>query len=73
LTTDNEHVFAYVRSAFGRSFLIVLNFTGEPQEVGITGYGEKAPITLATHMQRHGSVTLPQFTLASNEGLILKI
>ncbi|MCA9955797.1 MAG: alpha-glucosidase C-terminal domain-containing protein, partial [Anaerolineales bacterium] len=70
---DNPNVFAYVRSASGRSYMIVLNFTGESQEVSITGYGEKAPITLATDMQRHGSVALPQFTLAPNEGLILQI
>ncbi len=70
---DNPDVFAYVRSASGRSFMIVLNFTGKSQEVSITGYGEKAPITLATNMQRHGSVALPQFILAANEGLILQI
>ena len=45
-----------------------------PHQYSLPGsYRLKAPITLATHMQRHGSVALPQFTLAPNEGLILKI
>jgi hypothetical protein len=35
--------------------------------------GERATITLATNMQRSGSVTLPHFTLAANEGLILQL
>jgi alpha-glucosidase len=73
----NDNVFAYVReaddSANGRSFLIVLNFTGESQEVNITNLGNQATITLATNMQRSGSVTLPHFTLAANEGLILQL
>jgi alpha-glucosidase len=69
----NNNVFAYVRQADGRSFLIVLNFTGESQGVDITGMGERATITLATNMQRSGSVTLPHFTLAANEGLILQL
>jgi len=73
----NDNVFAYVReadaAADGRSFLIVLNFTGEPQEVNLTGFGNEATITLATDMQRSGSLTLPHFTLAANEGLILQL
>ena len=56
-----------------RSCLIVLNFTKEPQEVNITNLGNQATITLATNMQRRGSVTLSHFTLAANEGLILQL
>ncbi|MAU01523.1 MAG: alpha-amylase [Anaerolineaceae bacterium] len=74
---DNDNVFTYLRedgdSANGRSFLIVLNFTGEPQEVNITNLGEQATITLATNMQRSGTITLSHFTLAANEGLILQL
>ncbi|WP_420644971.1 alpha-amylase family glycosyl hydrolase [Candidatus Leptofilum sp.] len=70
---NNEDVFAYVREADGRSFLIVLNFTGDAQEVNITELEATATIILATDMQRSGSITLPNFTLAANQGLILQL
>ncbi len=73
---NNENVFAYVRKdgeGNGRSFLMILNFTGEPQEVNITDLGEQAIITLATDMQHKGTVTLSNLPLAPNEGLILQL
>ena len=73
---NNENVLAYVRERVdedGRSFLIVLNFSGQTQEVNITDAGDAATITLATDMQRKGMVTLSSLTLAPNEGLILQI
>lgn len=71
--SNNENVFAYLREKDGRSFLIVLNFSGEAQEVDITKLGATATIILATNMQRTGSITLSKFALSPNEGLILKL
>ena len=71
--THNDNVFAYLRAAEETLFLIVLNFTGEPQEVNITGLGHLATIALATNMQRSSTIHLPQFTQAENEGLILSV
>lgn len=69
----NENVFAYLRTAGESSFLVVLNFAGEPQKVNITDPGEQATIALATNMQHAGTVTLANLTLAANEGLILRV
>ena len=69
----NHHVFAYQRTAGSAAYLIVLNFTGEPQEVNITEPGKTATLVLSTDMQRSGIVTLSNFTLAPNQGLILQI
>ena len=69
----NEDVFAYLRTAADASFLIVLNFTGNPQEVNITELGNRATIALATNLQRSGQLSLLQFKLAANEGVILKL
>ena len=69
----NENVFAYLRTVNDTSFLIVLNFTEEVQEVNITHLSMQATIVLATNLQRSGEVTLAQFTLAANEGLVLRI
>jgi alpha-glucosidase len=76
METNNENVFAYVRESFegnGRSFLITLNFSREPQKVSIKELGETATITLSTDMQRSGTMSLPAFTLAPNQGLVLHI
>ncbi|MCA9999173.1 MAG: alpha-glucosidase C-terminal domain-containing protein, partial [Anaerolineales bacterium] len=73
---NNGNVFAYVRESLeenGRSFLITLNFSGESQKVNITTHSGTATIVLATDMQRIGELTLANFTLAPNQGLILQL
>ena len=69
-------VLAYVRESVegnGRSFLILLNFSGEPQQVNIKDLGTTTRIILATDMQRTGELALANFTLAPNQGLILQL
>lgn len=73
IEAHNENVFAYLRNARGAAFLIVLNFSGETQEVRIDDLGKVATVVLATDSKRSGNITLGHFTLAANEGLILKI
>ncbi|MCA9918646.1 MAG: alpha-glucosidase C-terminal domain-containing protein, partial [Anaerolineales bacterium] len=73
---NNENVLAYVRESSeeaAQSFLIVLNFSGEPQGVNITDLGETAAIVLSTDMQRSDQLPLANFTLAPNQGLILQL
>ncbi|MCA9901100.1 MAG: DUF3459 domain-containing protein [Anaerolineales bacterium] len=73
---NNENVLAYVRESVegnGRSFLILLNFSGEPQQVNIKDLGTTTRIILATDMQRTGELALANFTLAPNQGLILQL
>ncbi len=70
----NDNVFAYTRSApHADSFLILLNFTDQPQTVRANQVANTATIAIATNMQRSGTVTLDQLTLAANEGLILRL
>lgn len=70
----NDDVFAYMRTApDATSFLILLNFTDQPQTFNASHITSTATIAVATDMQREGTISLDPLTLAANEGLILKL
>jgi alpha-glucosidase len=64
--------FAYARRADREHLLVVLNFSGEEQKVGLpfSGIGK---ILLSTTMDRTGDVNLADFSLSPNEGCLIKL
>jgi alpha-glucosidase len=64
--------FAYARRADREHLLVVLNFSGEEQKVGLpfSGIGK---ILLSTTMDRNGDVNLADFSLSPNEGCLIKL
>ena len=74
VTSNVDEVLAYVRRhAAGDSFLIVLNFGDENQELDLNAIEGLATIVLSTNMDRAGRVDLASLYLLGNEGLILRL
>ena len=71
----SDDVFGYVRSApEGDSFLIVLNFGGQPRVANVSAVaGTEATIAVCTGMDRVGRVNLTRLALRPNEGLVLRL
>jgi alpha-glucosidase len=65
-------VFAFTRATAGKTFVVVLNLSGQPRKVNAPagGHGE---IILATDMVRSGSAVLEDLSLAGDEGLIIQL
>ncbi|MGE5225025.1 MAG: alpha-amylase family glycosyl hydrolase [Omnitrophica WOR_2 bacterium] len=75
-----EDCFIYLRQEGEDCLLIVLNFSGEPQQVLFPeGFIEEmqnelgADIVLSTHLDRQGPVNLNELILRENEGLIIQL
>ena len=74
IDVGNDNVFAYTRTATNAdSFLIVLNFTDQPQTINASKVAASATIVIATDLQRSGVVALDSLALSANEGLVLKL
>jgi alpha-glucosidase len=67
-----ESCFVYQRFAGTEHLLIALNFTDAAQTVSLPDAG-KARCLLSTHLDRKGEITLKDFTLRANEGLVIKL
>lgn len=71
VASGSEAIFAYVR---GGRFLIVLNFTDQPQTVDLSTTGSAtAVVALSTTMTRSGGVDLSTLEIGSDEGVILRL
>ncbi len=74
LETGAADVFAYRRAAAGaNSFLVVLNFGGDPHTLNLSHVAAQGEIALSTGMRRRGSVKLSNLQLDANEGLLLRL
>lgn len=74
LESGNSDIFAYIRRhPDGDTFLVVLNFGDEHQEVDLSQVVGTATIAIASNMDRAGRIELSEFNVAPNEGLILRL
>jgi len=72
--TGAADIFAYRRAASGAdSFLVVLNFGGEPRALNLSHLAPQGEIALSTGMQRTGQTNLKRLYLDSNEGLVIRL
>jgi glycosidase len=75
LEIDNPHTYAYLRSAGGARYLILLNFSHEDATIDLSSHGGGV-VRLSTHMDRADgeAVSTPgAFTLRADEGVIIAL
>lgn len=70
--TDVEDIFAYRRTAES-DFLVILNFGNNGHTLNLAHIAKQAEITIATGMNRSGSVELDNLTIEPNEGIVLRV
>ena len=64
-------VFTYLRAYENERFLIALNFSAEAQ--AISYQNKQGKIVFSTFLDRREEITLQQFTLRGNEGILIEL
>jgi alpha-glucosidase len=67
-----ENCFVYERTAGDQHVVVALNFSGQDQELSLSGLG-KGKIVLSTNLDREEEIDLAAFTLRANEGCIITL
>lgn len=67
-----DGIFAYTRKGDRRRFLIILNFTDQPQRYALPNEFASATLHLSTHMDRFDQSLTKWLNLRPNEGVILR-
>lgn len=67
-----DDCFAYLRGSAGEQHLILLNFSGQAQEVHIADH-PSGKIILSTHLDRQGQASLSSLDLRAFEGLVIAL
>ena len=67
-----ENCFVYARKASDGYLIVALNFSGQDQELSLTGFG-KGRIVISTNLDREEEVDLAGFSLRANEGCIIAV
>ena len=71
---SSEHVMAYRRCIEGgNNFLILLNFSEDPQLIDLHYLAKVGTIEISTTMTRKGDVRLSNLFLEPNEGLLIRL
>ena len=70
--TGSENCFGYLRVLYGQTFLIVLNFSNQPQTLALPQF-EQGQVALSTYLDRTGAVELTKLELRGDEGLVIKL
>ena len=72
---SDDNSFAYLRMDSGQSFVIALNFTGEPRSITFPRESEitTAKVVLSTQLDRQDETYGPTVDLRPHEGLILSV
>ncbi len=73
LDAGHDEVFAYVRRAAGRSFLVALNFGAQSVQLDLSAAGATGRIVVATGLQRADQLNLDTVALAGNEGRVIAV
>jgi alpha-glucosidase len=69
----DENTIAYLRTAAGRRFLIVLNFTGANGSFDLAALHTRAALRLSTYLDRSGEMLRDELRLRGNEGVIVEL
>jgi alpha-glucosidase len=64
---------AYTRGTDDRTFLIVLNLGGNPQELSLARLGRRGTIVLNTQLDREGESVSGSIALRGDEGVVVRL